>query len=273
MAPALSPSSGCPVWGRATGHAEASPVHHLSPTHNEPFKPGSAGKIVPNTESLKDSSECSGSDAELPGRQGRRAVDPRPPDHEGVSQIGHRGRRRRLPRSYGWYQHRRRRLRGRRGYFFHSSTAPRSLIKYKGLQVAPAELEALLLTHPAILDAAVVRKPDEEAARVCRGLRVLKPPDARRPPPRASCLGRPAGAPHRALATSSSIDQIPQVASGRSPTGSDRPREVPPVNQIERVRGPGGPPGGPAPPSRSWYHFAAPEHGPTHEGTAAQVLS
>lgn len=30
------------------------------------------------------------------------------------------------------------------------------LIKYKGLQVAPAELEALLLTHPRILDAAVI---------------------------------------------------------------------------------------------------------------------
>jgi 4-coumarate--CoA ligase len=30
------------------------------------------------------------------------------------------------------------------------------LIKYKGLQVAPAELEALLLTHPKILDAAVI---------------------------------------------------------------------------------------------------------------------
>lgn len=30
------------------------------------------------------------------------------------------------------------------------------MIKYKGLQVAPAELEALLLTHPRILDAAVI---------------------------------------------------------------------------------------------------------------------
>ena len=30
------------------------------------------------------------------------------------------------------------------------------LIKYKGLQVAPAELEALLLSHPLILDAAVI---------------------------------------------------------------------------------------------------------------------
>lgn len=32
----------------------------------------------------------------------------------------------------------------------------KELIKYKGLQVAPAELEALLLTHPQVLDAAVI---------------------------------------------------------------------------------------------------------------------
>lgn len=41
------------------------------------------------------------------------------------------------------------------------------LIKYKGMQVAPAELEALLLTHPKILDAAVigVEIPGTEAPR------------------------------------------------------------------------------------------------------------
>jgi 4-coumarate--CoA ligase len=32
----------------------------------------------------------------------------------------------------------------------------KEIIKYKGLQVAPAELEALLITHPGIADAAVV---------------------------------------------------------------------------------------------------------------------
>lgn len=36
----------------------------------------------------------------------------------------------------------------------------KELIKYKGLQVAPAELEALLLSHDQILDAAVIGVPD-----------------------------------------------------------------------------------------------------------------
>jgi len=42
----------------------------------------------------------------------------------------------------------------------------KELIKYKGNQVAPAELEAVLLTNPHIKDAAVIRSPDEEAGEV-----------------------------------------------------------------------------------------------------------
>ncbi|XP_044760951.1 bacitracin synthase 3-like [Coccinella septempunctata] len=39
----------------------------------------------------------------------------------------------------------------------------KELIKYKAYQVPPAELEALLLTHPAVSDAAVIGLPDENA--------------------------------------------------------------------------------------------------------------
>ncbi|XP_002032456.2 4-coumarate--CoA ligase 1 [Drosophila sechellia] len=39
----------------------------------------------------------------------------------------------------------------------------KELIKYKGFQVPPAEIEALLLTNEKIKDAAVIGKPDEEA--------------------------------------------------------------------------------------------------------------
>lgn len=39
----------------------------------------------------------------------------------------------------------------------------KELIKVKGLQVAPAELEDLLLTHPLIRDAAVIGVPDKKA--------------------------------------------------------------------------------------------------------------
>ena len=51
----------------------------------------------------------------------------------------------------------------------------KELIKYKGFQVAPAELEALLLTHPAVADAAVIGVADEEAGETPRAFVVLKP--------------------------------------------------------------------------------------------------
>ncbi|KAJ6958012.1 4-coumarate--CoA ligase 2-like [Populus alba x Populus x berolinensis] len=42
----------------------------------------------------------------------------------------------------------------------------KELIKYKGFQVAPAELEAMLIAHPGISDAAVVPMKDEAAGEV-----------------------------------------------------------------------------------------------------------
>ncbi len=51
------------------------------------------------------------------------------------------------------------------GYFYVVDRV-KELIKYKGQQVAPAELEAVLVSHPAIADAAVVRTSDEQAGEV-----------------------------------------------------------------------------------------------------------
>ncbi|KAG9449382.1 hypothetical protein H6P81_009347 [Aristolochia fimbriata] len=51
----------------------------------------------------------------------------------------------------------------------------KELIKYKGFQVAPAELEAILLTHPSVDDAAVVPLPDEEAGEVPAACVVMNP--------------------------------------------------------------------------------------------------
>jgi 4-coumarate--CoA ligase len=43
-------------------------------------------------------------------------------------------------------------------YLLHGipANSTQELIKYKGIQVAPAELEALLISHPDIADAAVI---------------------------------------------------------------------------------------------------------------------
>uniref|UniRef100_A0A914W9Z0 4-coumarate--CoA ligase n=1 Tax=Plectus sambesii TaxID=2011161 RepID=A0A914W9Z0_9BILA len=50
----------------------------------------------------------------------------------------------------------------------------KELIKVKGLQVAPAELEDLLMSHPSIADAAVVGIPDERAGEVPRAFVVRR---------------------------------------------------------------------------------------------------
>lgn len=51
----------------------------------------------------------------------------------------------------------------------------KELIKFKGFQVPPAELEALLLTNDKIADAAVIGIPDDEAGELPKAFVVLQP--------------------------------------------------------------------------------------------------
>lgn len=61
------------------------------------------------------------------------------------------------------------------GYFFIVDRV-KELIKHNAYQIAPAELEAILLSHPAVADAAVIPSPDEETGEVPKAFVVLKAP-------------------------------------------------------------------------------------------------
>jgi long-chain acyl-CoA synthetase len=50
----------------------------------------------------------------------------------------------------------------------------KEMIKVKGFSVAPAQIEALFLEHPAVVDVAVIAKPDEEAGEVPKAFVVLR---------------------------------------------------------------------------------------------------
>jgi len=53
----------------------------------------------------------------------------------------------------------------------------KEMIKYKGYQVAPAELESVLMEHPGVRDAAVIPKADLEAGEVPKAFIVPREPD------------------------------------------------------------------------------------------------
>jgi len=90
----------------------------------------------------------------------------------------------------------------------------KELIKYKGYQVAPAELEALLLTHPAIADAAVIGIPDEDAGEIPKAFVV---PQSEATLTGAEVIAFVADhiAPHKKIRIVEFVDAIPKSASGK----------------------------------------------------------
>ncbi|MBO8178925.1 MAG: AMP-binding protein [Archaeoglobus sp.] len=59
--------------------------------------------------------------------------------------------------------------------FLHFQDRVKEVIKYKGYTIAPFELESLLMKHEAVMDVAVIGKPDEEAGEIPKAYIVLKP--------------------------------------------------------------------------------------------------
>jgi acyl-CoA synthetase (AMP-forming)/AMP-acid ligase II len=88
----------------------------------------------------------------------------------------------------------------------------KELIKYKGSQIAPAELEALLLTHPAIADAAVIGIPDEQGGEVPKAFVV---PSAPLTPEEVTAFVAERVAPYKKVRAVEIIDEIPKSPSGK----------------------------------------------------------
>jgi acyl-CoA synthetase (AMP-forming)/AMP-acid ligase II len=88
----------------------------------------------------------------------------------------------------------------------------KELIKYKGYQVAPAELEAILLEHPAVADAAVVGVPDLAAGEIPKAFVVLDSPVSS-----DDLLAWVAArvAPYKKIRLLEVIDAIPRSVSGK----------------------------------------------------------
>jgi 4-coumarate--CoA ligase len=145
---------GCEVV-QGFGMTELSPVSHC--TVEGDYRPGTSGVTISNTES--------------------RIVDPDTGEDQGVGERGElwvRGPQ--VMTGYlnnpqataetidadGWLHTGDIAIIDEHG---HMSVVDRlkELIKVKGFQVAPAELEALIITHPKVADVAVIGVPDDEA--------------------------------------------------------------------------------------------------------------
>jgi len=96
--------------------------------------------------------------------------------------------------------------------YLHIVDRLKELIKYKGFQVAPAELEGLLLTHPAVADAAVIPCPDPEAGEVPKALVVLK---AAVTPEELMTFGHQQVAQYKKIRQLEVVSQIPKSPSGK----------------------------------------------------------
>jgi 4-coumarate--CoA ligase len=90
----------------------------------------------------------------------------------------------------------------------------KELIKYKGYQVPPAELEALLLSHPGIADAAVVGVPDEEAGEIPKAF-VVPATGAELTESEVIAFVAEQVAPYKKVRAVELIEAVPKSASGK----------------------------------------------------------
>jgi 4-coumarate--CoA ligase len=90
----------------------------------------------------------------------------------------------------------------------------KELIKYHGYQVPPAELEALLLTHPDVQDAAVVGVADDDGEETPKAF-VVRRPDTALDGTELMAWVAERVAPHKKVRQVEFVDTIPKSSSGK----------------------------------------------------------
>jgi acyl-CoA synthetase (AMP-forming)/AMP-acid ligase II len=90
----------------------------------------------------------------------------------------------------------------------------KEMIKYKGYQVAPAELEAVLHEHPAVLDAAVIPKRDLEGGEIPKAFVMLREGFQASPEELMAFVAERV-APYKKIRQVEYVTEIPKTASGK----------------------------------------------------------
>ncbi len=195
----------CPV-AQGYGLTETSPVVSTHPDDPARVRSGSVGQLIPNTE-CKVVDPVGG--AELEARQQGEIWVRGPQVMKGYlnqpEATAHT-----IDRE-GWLHT------GDIGYvdqdgYLYVVDRLKELIKYKGMQVAPAELEGILLSHPAIADAAVIGSPDEEAGEIPKAFVVLK---GAVDPDEIMAFVAQRVAPHKRIRRLEVVSEIPKALSGK----------------------------------------------------------
>jgi acyl-CoA synthetase (AMP-forming)/AMP-acid ligase II len=195
---------GCRVV-QGYGLTETSPVSHFVPADAEAPPAGTVGMALPNTEcrvvSIEGRDLGPGEDGEIwiRGPQVMAGyLNNEPATRESIDADGffHTGDIGHVDEQGWWY----------------IVDRLKELIKYKGFQVPPAELEALLLSHPAVADAAVIGIPDLEAGEIPKGFVVLR--DETDPQAIMDFVAEHV-APHKRVRRLEVVPEIPKSASGK----------------------------------------------------------
>ncbi|GAB3172962.1 4-coumarate--CoA ligase family protein [Streptomyces incanus] len=211
LAAACSQRLGLPPVGQAYGMTELSPGTHVVPLNAmRDAPPGTVGKLIAGTEmrivALDDPAEDLG-----PGESGEILIRG-PQVMKGY--LGRPDATDAMIDEDGWLHTGDVGHTDEDGWLFVVDRV-KELIKYKGFQVAPAELEALLLTHPGIADAAVVGAYDDDGNEVPHAHVVRRPSAPALSESEVMMYVAEHVAPYKRVRHVTFVDAVPRAASGK----------------------------------------------------------